>query len=118
MNNYRIYKEVNGERDFVKGYDDMYHVFVTMENIINSFPNAYLIAVEHNVEKDMDQNFIIYTGNLGRYLLEKKKILLNVERSKIKNRAPEYVNAIKLRRELLHKESTEVTRKFGVKNEN
>lgn len=115
MNNYRIYKEVNGERDFVKSYDDMFHVFVTMENIINSFPDVHLIAVEHNIEKDMDENFIIYTGNLGRYLLEKKKILLNVEREKIKQRNPEYVNAIKLRRKLLHKESAEVTRKFGVK---
>jgi hypothetical protein len=40
---------------------------------------------------------------------------VNGERDKIKQRAPEYVNAIKLRREILHKESAEVTRKFGVK---
>ena len=99
MNNYRIYVDGDFDKKLLTIKNDIESTFNTLDNIIESAPNKHIIVIEHNIELDQDSIFLVYCGNQERYLLDKQKILLK--------------EAVKMRRELLHQESTKVTRTFG-----
>ena len=99
MNNYRIYVDSENGKKLLTIKNDVESTFITLDNIIESAPNKRIIVIEHNIELDQDSIFLAYRGNQERYLLDKQKILLK--------------EAVKMRRELLHEESAEITRTFG-----
>ena len=117
MKIYKLYRHGNASPELINANENFMFILTIMDNIVNTKPTELIYIVEYDTDLNRDDEILLYHGNYERYLLEKKKILLNIERDKIKQRNPEYIKAIKLRRELLDKESTEITRKFGVKNE-
>ena len=101
MNNYRIYVDSENGKKLLTIKNDVESTFITLDNIIESAPNKRIIVIEHNIELNQDSIFLAYRGNQERYLLDKQKIFLK--------------EAVKMRRELLHQESVEITEKFGTK---